>query len=488
MRPGPLTAAAVAGELDAARRRSLAYTDLTDDDLLRQHSPLMSPLVWDLAHVGNYEEIWLLRALTEARELHAGLDDIYDAFRHKRATRTSLPLLGPAEARGYLRDVRARVLDVLAALEPDLLLPRPGAEAGARAEAGAGAEAVPRNRLLADSFVYGMVIQHEHQHDETMLATLQLRTGPPVLADPADADGPGGQGPGVQGRGGQGPGGETAGISARAAGDTDEVLVPAGEFTMGTSTEPWAYDNERPAHTVHLPAFHIGRFPVTNQAQMEFIADGGYDDERLWSADGWAWRCKEDLSAPLFWSRDGDVWTRQRFGRVEPVPPDEPVQHVCWYEAEAHARWAGRRLPTEAEWEKACAHDPVTGRSRRYPWGDTDPTSELANLGHGRARPAPVGSRPAGASPCGAEQMIGDVWEWTASGFTPYPGFASFPYREYSEVFYPQGGESAGYRVLRGGSWATHSSAVRSTFRNWDFPIRRQIFAGFRLARDAGPS
>ncbi|WP_018636697.1 ergothioneine biosynthesis protein EgtB [Parafrankia elaeagni] len=470
MRSGALTDGstgpeALAAELDAARRRSLGYTDLAEDDLLRQHSPLMSPLVWDLAHIGNYEEIWLLRALTGTPELRPGLDGIYDAFRHSRASRTTLPLLGPAEARGYLTDVRARVLDVLAGLNADQLLP------------GAGQD--HRERLLAGAFVYGMVIQHEHQHDETMLATLQLRSGPPVLDDPGTGSGR------VVGAGGAGAGADTGGAVVD---DTAEVLVPAGAFTMGTSTDPWAYDNERPAHPVHLPAFHIGRFPVTNRAQLAFIADGGYDDERLWSAEGWAWRCQEGLTAPLFWSRDGDVWTRRRFGRVEPVPLDEPVQHVCWYEAEAHARWAGRRLPTEAEWEKACAHDPVTRRSRLYPWGDTDPTSEHANLGHGQARPVPVGSRPAGASPCGAEQMIGDVWEWTASGFTPYSGFAAFPYREYSEVFYPRGDDPARFRVLRGGSWATHPSAVRSTFRNWDFPIRRQIFAGFRLARDADAS
>ncbi|WP_373693943.1 ergothioneine biosynthesis protein EgtB [Parafrankia sp. BMG5.11] len=479
-----LDAEALAAGLAAARDRSLAYTDLTEDDLLRQHSPLMSPLVWDLAHIGNYEEIWLLRALTGAAELRPGLDDVYDAFRHSRASRTALPLLGPDEARAYLRDVRGRAMDVLTGLDPDLLhAPETAGEAagpeaangnenGAESRNGAangngerdgGAAVHRRARLLSGSFVYGMVIQHEHQHDETMLATLQLRAGPPVLADPRPAP-PSPAGP---------------------VDEAAEVLVPAGEFTMGTSTEPWAYDNERPAHRVFLPAFRLGRYPVTNRAHLAFIADGGYADERLWSAEGWAWRCQEGLTAPLFWSRDGDVWTRRRFGRVEPVPLDEPVQHVCWYEAEAHARWAGRRLPTEAEWEKACAHDPVTGRSRRYPWGDTDPTPELANLGHRTARPAPVGGRPAGASPYGAEQMIGDVWEWTGGGFTPYPGFASFPYREYSEVFYPRDAAPARFRVLRGGSWATDPSAVRSTFRNWDFPIRRQIFAGFRLARDA---
>lgn len=436
----PLTVDAVARALERVRRRSLSYTDIDDDELVRQHSPLMSPLVWDLAHVGNYEDLWLVRALGAAAATRAGLDDVYDAFRHDRASRVRLALLGPEAARAYLREVRGRTLDLLDRLAP---LPDGG-----------------HRRLLADGFVYAMVVQHEHQHDETMLATHQLRTGPPLLAPGAPAP----------------PGREVA---------HREVFVPAGPFTFGTSTDPWAYDNERPAHQVNLPAFWIDTLPVGSRAQIAFIEDGGYDDERLWSPAGWQWRQREGLTAPAFWWRDGGTWLRRRLGHVEPVPLDEPVQHVCWYEAQAHAHWAGRRLPTEAEWEKAAAHDPATGRSRRYPWGDTDPTPDRANLGHRTSGPAPLGAYPAGASPCGAEQMIGDVWEWTASGFTPYPGFRSHPYREYSEVFFPAPGEESAFRVLRGGSWATDGSAVRTTFRNWDYPIRRQIFAGFRLARDA---
>ncbi|MCL9798398.1 ergothioneine biosynthesis protein EgtB [Frankia sp. AgKG'84/4] len=454
----PVTAAAVAAALDRARRRSLTYTDIDTDELVRQHSPLMSPLVWDLAHIGNYEDLWLVRALGAADPTRPGLDDIYDAFRHSRASRIRLALLGPDGARDYLREVRGRALDLLDRFTP--LPVDPHSTGPADTDTDTGARAEDAARLLTDGFVYAMVIQHEHQHDETMLATHQLRAGPPLL----DAGAPP-------------PPGRT--VPRR------EVLVPAGPFTLGTSADPWALDNERPAHRVDLPAFWIDTLPVGNRAQIAFIEAGGYDDERLWSPAGWEWRQQEGLSAPEFWQRDGDTWLRRRLGRVEPVPLDEPVQHVCWYEAQAHARWAGRRLPTEAEWEKAAAHDPVTGRSLRYPWGDTDPTPNHANLGHRTSGPAPLGAYPAGASPCGAEQMIGDVWEWTASGFTAYPGFRSFPYREYSEVFFPKGGEPASFKVLRGGSWAADAAAVRTTFRNWDYPIRRQIFAGFRLARDA---
>ncbi|MQY10410.1 Hercynine oxygenase [Streptomyces sp. RB5] len=417
--------------LERARRRTLALTDCLDDDgLTAQHSPLMSPLVWDLAHIGSQEDIWLLRAAGRGPGLRPDLDDMYDAFQHPRADRPALPLLTPAQARRYLGEVRDRALAVLAGSDPH-----------------------GDDPLLADAFVFGMVAQHEQQHDETMLATHQLRRGTPVLHAPAP------------------PGGHPL---------PDEVLVPGGPFTMGTSTDPWALDNERPAHTVEVPAFHLDTTPVTNAAYQEFIAAGGYDEPRWWHPDGWAHVRRTGIHAPLFRRRDGDAWLRRRFGRTEPVPPDEPVVHVCWYEADAYARWAGRRLPTEAEWEKAARHDPATGTSRTYPWGEAEPTARHANLGQRHLAPAPAGAYPAGAAPSGARQLIGDVWEWTSSDFTAYPGFGAFPYREYSEVFF-----GPGYKVLRGGSFGADQVAVRGTFRNWDYPIRRQIFAGFRTARDA---
>ena len=198
---------------------------------------------------------------------------------------------------------------------------------------------------------------------------------------------------------------------------------------------------------------------------------------------GWDHRQRARLAAPLFWRRDGTSWVRTRFGVTEPVPPAEPVMHVSFYEAEAYAAWAGRRLPTEAEWEKAARFDPATGRSRSFPWGEEDPGPGRANLGQRHLQPAPAGSYPAGASPAGVRQLIGDVWEWTSSDFLPYPGFTAWPYREYSEVFF--GGE---YKVLRGGAFGVDPVVCRATFRNWDYPIRRQIFAGFRTARDAEPA
>ncbi|MCT9090344.1 ergothioneine biosynthesis protein EgtB [Streptomyces sp. ASQP_92] len=418
--------------LTAARARTGVLTSSVDDhELTSQHSPLMSPLVWDLAHIGNQEEQWLLRAVAGQDAIRPEIDSLYDAFEHPRATRPSLPLLAPAEARRYAADVRGRALDVL--------------------------ERTPlRGGPLMDAaFAFGMIAQHEQQHDETMLITHQLRSGPAALTAP------------------QPPPGTTEGLPA-------EVLVPGGPFTMGTSTEPWALDNERPAHQRILPAFHLDTTPVTCGAYLSFIEDGGYREERWWDPAGWAMVREHELTAPLFWRQEGGQWLRRRFGVTEPVPLGEPVLHVSWYEADAYARWAGRRLPTEAEWEKAARHDPVSGRSRRYPWGDADPSPAHANLGQRHLRPAAAGAYPEGRSPAGIRQLIGDVWEWTASDFLPYPGFVAFPYREYSEVFF--GPE---HKVLRGGAFSVDEVACRGTFRNWDLPVRRQIFAGFRTARDA---
>ena len=423
----------IAFELDGGRVRTLGLVEpFSEDELLRSPSRLMSPLVWDLGHCANNEELWLLRNIAGFPATEPSLDDIYNAFEHPRWERPNLPLLQPAEARAYMHDIRGKSLDVLERLE-----------------------LTAEKRLLARGYVYGMVVQHEHMHDETMLATIQLmkeRAYPPAAAQPP---------------------------KAVRRGLPEEIFVDGGTFEMGTSIEPWAFDNERPAHTVDVAPFWIDTTPVTNARYLEFMQDGGYDDARHWSDDGWAWRRENDATHPEFWTRDGGDWVVRKFGRTVAVEPDEPVQHVCYHEADAFARWAGKRLPTEIEWEKAASWG-ADKRKRRFPWGDDEPSDRHANLGQRYFGPAPVGAYPEGVSAYGAHQMIGDVWEWTSSDFQPYPGYEWFPYREYSEVFY-----GTDYKVLRGGSWATHSTSIRNTFRNWDYPIRRQIFCGFRCARNA---
>jgi iron(II)-dependent oxidoreductase len=249
---------------------------------------------------------------------------------------------------------------------------------------------------------------------------------------------------------------------------------------MGAGGDRFAYDNERPRHVRDVDAFLIDMAPVTNADMVGFIAEGGYAHREWWSPEGWEWREREQVSMPRYWRREGDYFAVRRFGRWEALELSRPVCHVSWFEADAFARYVGKRLPTEAEWEKAASWD---GAAKHvYPWGDEPAGRERANLDQLAFSTAPAGAYPAGAAQSGARQLIGDVWEWTASPFTRYDGFEAFPYSEYSEPFF--GGP---YKVLRGGSWATQPGAVTSTFRNWDHPDRRQIFAGFRCARDTEP-
>jgi len=424
----------LAAGLERARQRTLALTDFDDAELLRQYDPLMSPLVWDLAHIGQQEELWLLRDGDPHRPglLEPAVDGLYDAFVHSRASRVDLPLLPPTDARDYCATVRGKVLDALD-------------------QVAAGAD--------DSAFRFALVISHENQHNETMLQALGLRSGPILL------------------------GSGTVLPPGRRGVEGTSVLIPGGPFVLGVDPEdePYALDNERPAHTVDVPSFRIGTVPVTNRQWREFIDDGGYRHSRWWSTEGWEHRQQAGLTAPQFWGADNR--TRVRFGHIEDLPADEPVQHVSFFEAQAYAAWAGARLPTEIEWEKACAWDPVVGSRRRFPWGAEEADQTRANLGGTALRPAPVGAYPDGASAYGVEQMLGDVWEWTTSTLRPWPGFTPMIYDRYSQPFF-DGAGGGDYRVLRGGSWAVAADILRPSFRNWDHPIRRQIFSGVRLALD----
>jgi iron(II)-dependent oxidoreductase len=257
------------------------------------------------------------------------------------------------------------------------------------------------------------------------------------------------------------------------------LRFPGGEVEIGTEDRSAAYDNERGRHVVELSPFSIDQNPVTNGDFVIFIAAGGYSTRDHWSDAGWKWLTESGAQAPMYWTWGDEGWTARSMDRSGPVQPSNPVCHVSYYEAEAFARFAGKRLPSELEWEAAASWDPASGTKRTYPWGEEPASKDLANVDQLSFGTRAVGSYPRNVSPLGCYGMIGDVWEWTASDLRPYPGFQAFPYREYSEAFF--GSE---YKVLRGGSWATRPGALRNTFRNWDYPIRRQIFSGFRCARD----
>lgn len=417
---------------EARARTLLLVSPLSDSDLRAQHDSLMSPILWDLGHIAHFEELWLTRNLSGPIEF-SEMPGLYDPFEHPRATRATLALPSLRHIVAIAAEIRA---DVLEALEHvDLGSAHP---------------------LLAGGFVYNMVLQHEYQHNETILQTLQLKTGAPYNAPRA--------------------------IVARRVGDNKfdhMVRVASGDYPIGTNDRTVAYDNERSAHVITVADFDIDAAPVTNGAYAEFIADGGYERAELWTDSGRAWLADSGASAPKHWSSTNDGWMARTMDVIAPVTPDHPVCHVCYHEASAYARWLGKRLPTEQEWEIAASWNPTTGTAQRFPWGESEPTTLLANIDQLSFGTAPVGAFARNVSPLGCYGMIGDVWEWTSSNFTQYPGFAPYPYPEYSEAFF-----GTEYKVLRGGSWATRPGAIRNTFRNWDYPIRRQIFSGFRCARD----
>jgi gamma-glutamyl hercynylcysteine S-oxide synthase len=372
--------------LERTRRETLALvSELSHEDLERVHSPIMSPLAWDLAHIAAYEDLWLAHRQWGMALLRGDLAAAYDAFETPRAIRGEITLLGANDALAYMAQVRARSLEAIA------------------------------ERGIGDGVRYELVLRHEMQHSETMRQTLAIAGLPIAYPSPNDAAGEPNRRPG-----------EPNGIAEDGGDPADHddqrwMEIPAGAFAMGAGEEGFAYDNERPRHIVELPAFQIARLPVSRESWLRFIQRGGYERREWWSHSGWQWLEEQD-------GRYKSAVARSR--------PQAPACHVSWFEADAFARAHGARLSTEEEWEKAARSGALAG--------------------------------------------VGMVWEWTASPFRGYPGFVAYPYREYSEVFF---GEA--YRVLRGGSWATHPRVASATFRNWDLPQRRQIFAGLRLARDA---
>jgi iron(II)-dependent oxidoreductase len=415
--------------LDEARERTLALVaSYSDEELSKVHSPLMSPLVWDLGHIAAFEDLWLIHRHGGRDMLRPDLAETYDAFETPRAQRGELEFLGPAAAREYLADVRAAVLEL--------------AESDG----------------IGDGMLHEMVCRHEYQHNETMLQTMQL-----ARLDGCRLQTLGGPGePAVAG--------SHTGLEL--------IEIPGSECTIGASASGFAYDNERPRHRTDVRKFQIGQTPITNATYLTFVEGGGYERREWWSGEGWSWKDQYDITRPAGWT--ADLSAEWRLGRLEPLEPARPVIHVSWFEADALARAHGARLPTEIEWEKAATWDQEQEMARPYPWGSDPPIPGVhANVDQVEPGPAPAGARARGASPYGALAMIGDVWEWTSSGFSGYHGFKAHPYREYSEVFF-----GSDYRVLRGGSWATRARVATPTFRNWDFPQRRQIFSGIRIAKD----
>jgi iron(II)-dependent oxidoreductase len=414
--------------LDAARARTLALIDgLGDAQWLGPKLDIVNPPLWEIGHLGWFQEYWCLRrgqGSAVAASLMPQADALYDSAKVAHRLRWDLPLPDVAGTLRYLADVRAAVGERLMrdAADPDL------------------------------HYFVQLCALHEEMHAEALTYTRQTLAYPELPGQTRAASGDGG------------------GIC------TDDAEIAGGPFNLGAVDDGnFVFDNEKWSHAVEVRPFRMARAPVTNAQFAGFVDAGGYREQRWWDHEGWAWRVGAAATAPLYWRRESGVWRRRYFDREEILVDDEPVIHVNWHEAAAWCRWAGRRLPTEAEWEFAAATVPgMPGIKRRYPWGEAAPAAETANLYGTAGRCVPVGACAAGDSAWGLRQMIGNVWEWTADWFRPYPGFVCDPYAEYSAPWF------GNHKVLRGGCHATGASLIRNTWRNFYMPDRRDVFAGFR--------
>ena len=419
---------------DARARTIELVDDLTDRQLRVEKLKIVNPLDWEIGHAAYFAELFVRRATQGGTPRLSKADALFDSTAIEHDVRWDLPLPDRSRLYSYLHEVRDDLLEFIEAAETS----------------GLGSEA--RYRCL-------LAVFHEDMHTEAFTYTRQTMGYPPpelerVARTPAQGAGP-------------------------LPGD---ALVPGGRFRLGAEPDAgFVFDNETWAHEVTVEPFQIALAAVTQEEFACFVEDGGYEDRSQWSEDGWAWRESTAATAPLYWRRGAEGgWERRDFDHWVPLEPHRAMLHVCWYEADAFARYQGRRLPTEIEWEVTAAAEPTAdGRGlaqtkRPYPWGADPPTPERVNMDWATMGALDVGALPDGASAFGCHQMLGNVWEWTADTFAPYPGFELGPYREYSAPLF------GSTKVLRGGAWPTRSRLIRNTWRNYYEPHRRDVWAGLR--------
>jgi len=410
---------------DGAARIVDMIADFDGHQLLGPRLPTVNPPLWELGHLAWFTERWCLRHRGRdglAPALIANADALYDSAAVAHATRWDLPLLDIDKTRNYLSSVIERV-----------------------------SERLDNNDVAHDlPYFAQLATYHQDMHVEAFFYTRQTLgyTRPPLPVKPC----------------------------RKAGAFPGDVEVAGGNFLLGAApVDGFIFDNEKWAHEIVLEPFSIARAPVSNAEYLAFVEDGGYARRECWSAEGWEWRGRMNAISPVYWIHCDGAWMHRVFDEVLALNPDAPVLFVNWYEADAWCRWAGRRLPGEAEWERAAAGamEPAASK-RRYPWGDETPNDMHANFDGMTDGCADVAAFAAGDSEAGCRQMLGNVWEWTADWFAPYPGFVRDPYKEYSEPWF------GNHKVLRGGSFATRSRLIRNTWRNFYTPDRRDVLAGFR--------
>lgn len=444
--------------LQETRARTLELVaDLNDEQLMGPRLQIVNPLRWEIGHIAWFQEFWVLRHFGGQPPILPQGDELYDSARVAHDTRWDLPLLTMDETLAYMRQPLERVIEQT---NSDVVFLK-------------DAEGYDEDYFL------NLVLLHEQMHDEAITYTRQtLGYAAPdirvaVAKDYRDAVF-------EKGRLAEQSAALTHADSLNRV--TDDAQIPGGVFTVGSGPdEGFVFDNEQWAHEVEIAPFAISKTALTNGEFRHFVEDAGYQRSEFWTEEGWQWRARVGAKHPVYWQREGNErWSRRNFDSWVPLEERLPVIHVNWYEADAYCRWARRRLPTEAEWELAASGEPaahgqgIAALKRAFPWGDDPPTIERANLDWRAMGCLPVDALPAGDSAFGCRQMIGNVWEWTATTFGPYPGFAPGPYKEYSQPWFGD------HKVLRGGCWVTRSRLIRNAYRNFYTPERRDVWTGFR--------
>ena len=415
-----------------ARQESIdLVSDLDKDQLTVPYLDTLNPLIWEICHLAYFQELWVLRKGIGQKPIFSNADSLFDSIKIGHEARWKLPIPNKEEAFDYLHKVRDRVIELIS---------------GGKL-----------NEKLKYYIIYS--IFHEDMHTEALTYTRQiLGYTAPKFSHLANVNIPKVEDD----------------ISVE-----EDVLIPSGKFMLGAAKNTsFVFDNEKWSHEVKAASFKISRTAVTEGQFAKFVDDKGYQRKDLWDNEGWKWKNATQAEHPIYWRKENDVWQKRHFGKYITIEENKAIIHVSWYEADAYCRWAKRRLPTETEWEVAAASEfdgnKLNNKKRIMPWGNDIANIDQANLGWQAMGTVDVRVHERGDSAFGCRQMIGNVWEWTSTTFKPYPGFVADMYKDYSQAsFYTR-------KVLKGGCWATQPRLIRSTWRNFYTPDRRDVFAGFR--------
>ncbi len=428
-------------DMQATRKKTLQMLADIPDALmnLRVHD-FYSPIGWHFGHIGMTEEAWTRVQASDMPPRDSALSFLFANLpENSRDNRVNLP---PRKAIiAYLKDTRQEAINALQQ-----------------------ADINTDNPLLSDAYAWDFAHQHECQHQETIAELRQLLAMHTRRGE--DSFTP-----------------EQGEFVLHPAQPMQMANIQGGTFRMGSDAQ-CDYDNEKDAHDITVASFRLDKTPVTAGQWVAFMQDGGYNRPELWNPEGWTWRQAENAAMPEYWRKAGRGYGQYTAHGLTPISPYQPVMSLSWYEADAYARWMGKRLPTEAEWEFAARYDPGTGKTRLYPWGNTRPGLYRADFGQIRPDPYPMvvlnlapDSGGYQASATGVQYLTGSAWEWTATPFLPYAGFRAFPYDGYS-----QDHMDGRHFVCKGGSWASSARVLRASFRNWYVPTYRQGFLGLRCA------